>query len=81
MFLPVVYFQNLKMGMTAKVYPAPPIGSMYQATVTVVDRVFDPASGTFGVRLALPNPGNLLPGGQRCKISFDIETAVPAAAR
>lgn len=77
-FVPVIYFQKLKIGMTAKVYPAPPIDGMIEATVTVIDRVFDPASGTFGVRLALPNPGNLLPGGQRCKVSFDIDAATPA---
>jgi hypothetical protein len=24
------------------------------------------------VRLTLPNPGNTLPGGQRCKVTFDF---------
>jgi RND family efflux transporter MFP subunit len=72
-FLPVAYFQQVRVGMTGKVNPAPPIGNnTYAATISVVDRVFDPASGTFGVRLALPNPGNLLPGGQRCKVAFDM---------
>jgi RND family efflux transporter MFP subunit len=71
-YLPVAYFQQVRVGMTARVNPAPPIGNSYDATITVVDRVFDPASGTFGVRLALPNPGNLLPGGQRCKVTFDM---------
>jgi RND family efflux transporter MFP subunit len=71
-YLPVAYFQQVRVGMTAKVNPAPPIGNTYDAMITVVDRVFDPASGTFGVRLALPNPGNLLPGGQRCKVTFDM---------
>jgi hypothetical protein len=60
--------------MTVKVAPAPPIANIYNATVSVVDRVFDPASGTFGVRLLLPNPDNLLPGGQRCKVTFPFET-------
>ena len=36
--------------------PEPPIGGTYAATVTAVDHVLDAASGTFGVRLALPNP-------------------------
>jgi hypothetical protein len=26
------------------------------------------------VRLLLPNPDNLLPGGQRCKVTFPFET-------
>jgi len=39
--------------------------------VTVVDRVFDAASGTFGVRLELPNRQRKLPAGMRCKASFN----------
>jgi hypothetical protein len=50
--------------------PEPPIGGTYAATVTAVDHVLDAASGTFGVRLALPNPELLLPAGIRCKIVF-----------
>jgi RND family efflux transporter MFP subunit len=71
-FLPVAHFKQVRVGMQAIVRPAPPINGSYDATVTVVDRVFDPASGTFGMRLALPNPDNLLPGGQRCKVALDF---------
>jgi hypothetical protein len=39
--------------------------------VKLIDRVFDAASGTFGLRLELPNPGNRLPAGLRCRIQFD----------
>jgi len=39
--------------------------------------VLDAASGTFGVRLALPNPGQQLPAGIRCKVQF--EQADPAS--
>jgi RND family efflux transporter MFP subunit len=80
-FLPVIYYKQVKVGMQAKVRPAPPIEETYSATVSVVDRVFDPASGTFGVRLDLPNPSNALPGGQRCKISFDFPPAPPPGVR
>ena len=73
-FLPVAYFDRLRVGMTATVTPTPPITNSYPARISVIDRVFDPASGTFGVRLSLPNPDNLLPGGQRCKVSFPIES-------
>ncbi|MDT8327810.1 MAG: efflux RND transporter periplasmic adaptor subunit [Roseovarius sp.] len=38
----------------------------HTAVVEVVDRVFDAALGTFGVRLSLPNPGQTLPAGVRC---------------
>jgi hypothetical protein len=54
----------------AEVHPEEPIGGSYRATVTVVDRVMDAASGTFGVRLALPNPELHLPAGLKCKIHF-----------
>jgi RND family efflux transporter MFP subunit len=88
-FLPVSTFKQISIGMQGTVQPAPPIGGSYAATVTVVDRVFDPSSATFGVRLTLPNPDNRLPGGQRCKVTFDISaeqsegvvTAEPAMPR
>jgi RND family efflux transporter MFP subunit len=71
-FLPVVYYKQVRVGMEGSVRPAPPIENTYTANISVVDHVFDPASGTFGVRLTLPNPGNTLPGGQRCKVTFDF---------
>lgn len=41
-----------------------------KATVKLVDRVIDAASGLFGVRLELPNPGQRIPSGARCTIEF-----------
>ena len=38
--------------------------------IKVVDRVLDAASGTYGVRLELPNPQGQLPGGIRCQVEF-----------
>lgn len=40
------------------------------AKVVLVDQVIDAASGTFGVRLELPNKDNEIPGGLKCKILF-----------
>lgn len=40
------------------------------AKVVIVDKVIDAASGLFGVRLELPNPGNRVPAGARCSIAF-----------
>jgi RND family efflux transporter MFP subunit len=79
-FLPVVYFKQVRVGMEGSVHPAPPIGNTYSAIVSIVDHVFDPASATFGVRLTLPNPGNVLPGGQRCKVTFDFDSVPPTGA-
>ena len=42
------------------------------AEVQVADPVFDPASGTFGLRLILRNQDGVTPAGLRCKVSFDI---------
>lgn len=68
--LPVEAYGRIKQGSKADVMPDAPVGGKYQAVVTVVDRVFDAASGTFGVRLELPNRQRKLPAGMRCKASF-----------
>jgi membrane fusion protein (multidrug efflux system) len=69
-FVPVRYYRNLRVGTDAEVMPEEPVGGVYKAKVTVVDRVFDAASSTFGVRLELPNPEYALPAGMRCRIRF-----------
>lgn len=69
-FLPLSQFGRIRPGMTADVEPEDPVGGKYTATVTVVDQVFDPGSGTIGVRLELPNPGNALPAGLKCQVHF-----------
>ena len=79
-FVPTAYFGQIRIGSNAEVRPEQPIGGVHVATVTVVDRVHDAASGTFGVRLALPNPRLTLPGGIRCQVVFAMHPAgdVPA---
>lgn len=67
---PVMLLGKLAVGLRAEVLPEAPVGGSYPATVTVVDRVVDAASGTFGVRLELPNPGYRLPAGLKCKVRF-----------
>ncbi len=49
-----------------------PAGTEREASVVVVDPVFDAASGTFGMRLALDNPAAAIPAGQRCTVSFSL---------
>jgi RND family efflux transporter MFP subunit len=68
--IPVERLLSVKAGMRAKVIPEAPIGGDYTAVVSIVDRVVDAASGTFGVRLSLPNPGNRLPAGLKCRVIF-----------
>jgi RND family efflux transporter MFP subunit len=65
--VPAKNFNQIKPGMTATVTPELPGASSYTAKVTIVDQVIDAASNSFRVRLELPNPGQLLPVGARCK--------------
>ncbi len=62
---------QVSVGQRALVTLTEPAGVVREATVEVVDRVFDAASGTFGVQLDLPNSDNTLSAGQRCRVSFD----------
>ncbi len=68
--VPVGRFGTIKDGMRAEVTPELARKRKYIAQVTIVDKVVDAASGTFGVRLELPNPGNFIPGGLRCSLTF-----------
>ncbi len=56
--------------MKATITPETDVDSRYNSIVTIVDRVIDPASGTFGVRLELPNPDYQLPSGLKCSVKF-----------
>lgn len=69
-FAPIAQLDAVKLGDEIAIIPEEPVGGRYLARVKVVDRVFDAASGTFGMRLELPNPGNRLPAGLRCRIEF-----------
>jgi RND family efflux transporter MFP subunit len=70
LILPVKAFGHIKRGQRAWVLPEAPIGGKYLARVEVVDPVFDAASGTFGVRLTLPNPDRKIPAGLKCRARF-----------
>lgn len=68
--LPVAMFGKVKPGTTARVVAEPPLSGSYPATVSVVDKVVDSASGTFRVRLELPNPKGEVPVGVKCSVQF-----------
>jgi len=69
-YVPLGQFGKIRVGASAEVYPEDPVGGRYDALVTVVDQVFDAASGTIGVRLELPNPNYALPAGLKCRVRF-----------
>ena len=70
-FVPAIFYGQIAVGSIGHVTPEDPVGGDYQASVTVVDKVIEAASGTFGVRLLLPNPDLALPAGLKCKVRFD----------
>ncbi len=70
-FAPIAQLGGFAVGDEVKVYPEDPVGGEYIARVSVIDRVYDAASGTFGMRLELANPDYALPAGLRCTINFD----------
>jgi RND family efflux transporter MFP subunit len=70
-FLPLSQVGRIRPGNIAEVYPEEPVGGRYTATVTIVDHVFDAASGTIGVRLEIPNPNYALPAGLKCQVRFN----------
>jgi RND family efflux transporter MFP subunit len=71
--VPAQMFGKINPGMTATMVPELQEYGEHTATVTLVDKVIDSASSTFGVRLELPNPGQQLPSGLKCLVRFEID--------
>lgn len=69
-FAPVRLLGKISVGQDASVLPEDPVGGNHDAKVIVVDPVVDAASGTFGVRLELPNPEQDIPSGLHCRVRF-----------
>ncbi len=66
-------FGSVAPGSTARIVPDMPNSAPVTATVTLVDRVLDAASGTFRVRMRLPNHDGSIPAGLRCKAEFSFQ--------
>jgi RND family efflux transporter MFP subunit len=63
-------YGTIRKGMRAEIRPESPVGGAYIGKVAIVDKVIDPASSTFGVRIELGNPGLRLPSGLKCRVRF-----------
>jgi hypothetical protein len=72
--MPATDFGEIKPGRYAQVTPETSGADYHLAEVKLVDRVIDAASGTFNVRLEIPNPDHKIPGGLRCKLQFLSES-------
>ncbi len=67
-------FGKVKKGMAVQVFPEQPASGRYEATVSVVDGIVDAASGTFSIRLSVPNSEHKLFGGLRCRARFALDS-------
>jgi RND family efflux transporter MFP subunit len=65
---PIHYLGMLKPGMRATIIPEKPIEKDFTGKILIVDSIVDAASGTFGVRIELPNPSGEIPAGLKCKV-------------
>ena len=83
-FVPVEHLGKVRQGMQAEVWTETVADASWKASVSRVDRVADVASGTYGVRLELPNPDYSVPAGLRCQLKFiegsDLSMATVDAA-
>ncbi|MGD8957725.1 MAG: efflux RND transporter periplasmic adaptor subunit [Chromatiaceae bacterium] len=68
--LPMRLFGRIEPGMSARVIPELDNGKPHLATVDLVDPMGDAGSGTFGVRLSLPNPERAIPAGLKCRVEL-----------
>ncbi len=68
--VPEAYFGKIEKGMSGRVELDAPVGGVYSGLVTVIDEILDAKSGTFGVRLSLPNPDHKAPAGLGCHVQF-----------
>ena len=73
--LPAPLYPVVRKGTQLRITPDFPNAQPRVATVALVDGVIEGASNTFRARLSLPNPGNSLPAGLRCKAELPADTA------
>jgi multidrug resistance efflux pump len=78
-YLPITTLPTIRAGTTASVRLTAPLSGDFTAIVEVVDSVFDARSGTYGVRLKLPNPEHSIPAGIRCEVVFPDQKQVSDA--
>jgi RND family efflux transporter MFP subunit len=73
-------FGSLKLGQELSVQPELAGSGPRTARIAQIDRVLEPASNTFRLRLELPNDDGSLTAGLRCKAALQL-AAAPTAAR
>ncbi len=78
---PSSMYGRIQIGATASIIPELANATPVSARVILIDKVLDSASNTFRITLKLPNPGNALPAGLRCRADFGLEGAANTTRR
>lgn len=78
---PTALFGAIRLGQAIHVQPELPGVGVKMAEVVQIDKVLDPASNTFRLRLEMDNASGALPAGLRCKAGLDASVASVVAAR
>ncbi len=73
---PVSLLGSFKVGDLAEIIPEHLVGTTYVGKVKLVDKVIDATSGTFGMRIELPNPDYSIPAGLQCSIRIQDNKTV-----
>lgn len=68
--VPLELRSRINKGMRALVYPETPGVEPVEAEVSVIDQIADATTGTFGVKLTLPNPHYEILSGVKCTLNF-----------
>jgi membrane fusion protein (multidrug efflux system) len=81
----VEVYGQMKIGTPVRLTLGAPVNGVRMGTVSIVDRVVDARSGTFGVRVQLANPDMAIPSGIACTPRFggaapQISSAAPVRA-
>ncbi|MCB1760586.1 MAG: efflux RND transporter periplasmic adaptor subunit [Gammaproteobacteria bacterium] len=69
--VPMAEFGKIRPGMRASVVSEVTQSAALSAEVAAVDGMGDAASGTFGVRLRLPNPDYTIAAGVKCRLTIE----------
>jgi len=68
--VPVSRIGTIRKGMAAIIEPESPSGVSFSGKVDIVDQIIDAASGTYTVRVRLPNPRHRIAAGLKCRVHF-----------
>ncbi len=69
-YLPAALYDSVHAASEVRIHPEYPVNSVIDARILMVDAMFDSASRTFGVRVALPNSDSHIVAGQRCRLEI-----------